>query len=80
MIRWMIDAIDHRQRINRKLRPDDETLKVTRGWQAKQALGEFYILDHRRDIPTGWNVDPEDYAREIGVLQAYEYVAEDAAS
>ena len=65
------------QRINRKLRPDEEVLKKTRGMQAYLDLGDYYVLDWNRNNLVDKNVDPESMARELGVLLPYERVVED---
>jgi len=64
------------QRINRKLRPDDEILKVARGARAEQDCGRYYIVDFRKNIMMTKDVDPEALARELGVLRDYEQVVE----
>jgi hypothetical protein len=66
------------QRINRKLAVDDEVLKTTRGERAKFDLGSHFILDWRRNFIVAKYVDPEAYAREIGVLAEWEEVARES--
>jgi hypothetical protein len=69
------------QRVNRKLRPDNEALRATRpGTRAAVELGDFYIL--RYGGAAGSNiiahhVDPESYGRELGALAAHEHVVAD---
>jgi hypothetical protein len=65
------------QRINRKLKPDDEVLKVARSERVEQELGKYYTLDHRRNVLIHKDVDPEELGRELGVLRDYEKVVED---
>ena len=63
------------QRINRKLRREDKMLKKPRGaWTYD--LGDYYIVDIRRNLLDDVRVDPETLARELGVLQDYEEVVE----
>jgi hypothetical protein len=60
------------QRINRKLKPDLEALKVSRGERMRFDLGEYYVIDYRLNAIQRHNVDPEALARELGVLRAWE--------
>ena len=60
------------QRINRALAQDDEALKKTRGARAIQELGDYYVLDFNRNALVEKDVDPEEFGRELGVLQDYE--------
>ena len=47
--------------INRKLRPDDEVVKVPRGrW--RNELGDFYILNFNRNWVVNKNIDPRRWA------------------
>jgi len=62
-------------RINRKLKPDHETLKVTRGERLRQNVGDFYVLDVNRNCIVQQHSDPERLGRELGVLKDYEEVA-----
>jgi hypothetical protein len=64
------------QRINRKLLLDDQRLVKTRGAQAILDLGEYYVLDWRRNLALDTRVDPEDLGRELGALRPWERVAE----
>ena len=66
------------QRINRKLTDDDEVLKTTRGERARFDLGDYYILDQRRNFIAAKYVDPEELARKIGVLAEWEEVASES--
>lgn len=61
-------------RINRKLRESDAVLRITRGTQALIDLGDFYVLDTRSNSIAKKHLDLEDYARELGVLKAWEQV------
>ena len=62
------------QRINRKLRADDELLKTARGPRAASSVGRYFICDPRRNSITRQRVDPEALGRELGVLAAWERV------
>jgi hypothetical protein len=62
------------QRINRKLAPDLEGLKTTRGGRARLELGDYYVIDFNRNFILHKDVDPERMARELGVLQPWEEV------
>jgi len=59
------------QRINRKLKADDEVLKRARGRLAT-TLGDYYTVDLQRNCIMLKDIDLEDYGRELGVLQPYE--------
>ena len=61
-------------RINRKLQPELEALKATRGGRARVDLGDLYVIDFGRNFLVAANVDPEVYERELGVLRDYEAV------
>jgi len=63
-------------RINRRLKPDLEMLKVTRGERMRQAVGDYYIIDFRMNAVLHHDVDPEALGRELGVLRDYEMVVE----
>lgn len=65
------------QRINRKLRPDDEMLKVARGERARAQLGDYYAIDFNRNIVTAQHVDPEKWGREMNVLAPWEHVSDE---
>lgn len=60
------------QRINRKLRIDDEVLKKTRPNSVWNELGDYYILDFNRNRITAKDVDIEELGRELGVLHPQE--------
>ena len=66
-------------RVNRKLRREQGSmLRKTRGERAFQDLGEFYELDIDRNLIVAANVDPENLARELGVLAESETVVRPA--
>ena len=52
-------------RINRVLRKQDEQLKKARGDRMRLTLGEYYVLDWRRNFIVRQYVDVEDIAREL---------------
>ncbi len=67
------------QRINRRLKRQDQVLKAARGARARVELGDYYIRDSRVpyfEVGDSWfirgHVDPEALGRELGVLQPYE--------
>ena len=63
------------QRINRKLKPDLEMLKATRGERMRREFGDYYVIDFRRNFVTHTRVDPEEMARDLGVLKEWETLA-----
>jgi hypothetical protein len=64
-------------RINRKLAKDtDEVLKVSRSARMKIDVGDFYLLDWRVNCVSGRDIDPETYARNLGVLKPFEQMVD----
>ena len=65
-------------RIKRKFASADQghVLKAARGAQAHQDLGNFYVLDGRRNTILHKHVDPETLGRDLGVLHAHEKLVE----
>jgi hypothetical protein len=63
------------QRINRVLKHDMQMLKATRGEKMRQAVGDFHVIDFSINGVTHTNVDPESFARDLGVLKPWEKVA-----
>ena len=61
-------------RINRRLIHDDKRLYKSRSEMARADLGEWYIVNVNRNLVVAKDVDPEEFAREIGVLTPYERV------
>lgn len=59
------------QRINRKLRADNEVLRSTRWWE-RSDLGRFYIVNTRINCIAGKDVDIEKLGHELGVLKPWE--------
>ncbi len=51
-------------------------LKASRGERARLDLGEFYVLDVSGNSVLSKQIDPEELGRELGVLHAWERVAE----
>jgi len=64
------------QRINRVLRKDGRVLKVTRGGQTRQEVGQYSVFDFDRNAIRTLHVDIEELARELGVLRSFERVAD----
>lgn len=62
------------QRINRKLKPDGETLKKTRGERWRGDLGDYFAVDCQKNFIKAQHVDPEVWGREMGVLKPFERV------
>jgi hypothetical protein len=56
------------KRINRCLAGDDEQLHKARGQRTRLELGEYYVVNFKRNFVVAQNVDPETLARELGVL------------
>jgi hypothetical protein len=66
-------------RVNRKLKPDLEMLRKTRGRMMQSNFGEFHVIDLRRNCILDTHVDPETYARELGVMRGYEFIKDEHA-
>lgn len=61
------------RRINRRLRKEALTLKISRPNSRSWAeLGEFYLVDDHNHVAEPWVSDLEAYAREGGALQPHE--------
>jgi hypothetical protein len=60
------------QRINRKLRDDDRMVKPSRGERARADLGDFYVLDFKKNAVLQKNIDLGALGRELGALQPFE--------
>jgi hypothetical protein len=65
------------QRLNRKLAADDEVLKKARGQRWQSDLGDYYIVNANNNMLVGGHINPEEEARERGVLKPYEEVVDD---
>lgn len=59
------------RRINRKLAEDDQVLRLAR---AKRDVGEFYVVDTRRNFIVSKHIDLVMIAREMGALKPWEHV------
>jgi hypothetical protein len=70
------------QRINRKLRADADgapadEVHATRGQgRARLDLGDYYMLNTRRNFISEHHIDLEDFGRELKVLAAWERLDE----
>lgn len=64
------------KRINRKLKPNLEALKIARSERLRIDVGQYYIIDYRLNAIQQHNVDPVDLGRELGVLHDWETVVE----
>jgi hypothetical protein len=62
------------QRVNRKLRADDERLCKARSNRWRPELGDYFIMNFNRNWIAGTHINPELFARELGVLEAWEKV------
>lgn len=62
------------QRINRKLKPEQERLKTLRGDRWRGDLGDYFVVDFFTNRIVAQHVDPEKLGRELGVLQPWERV------
>jgi len=65
------------QRIKRKLAASGRRFKASRGSRARADLGEYYILNERRNVVAEKYVDLEAYARELGALAEWEILAKE---
>ena len=63
-------------RINRRLKPDQQMLKVTRGERLRINVGNYYVMDFSMNAILHTNVDPERMARDLDCLMDYEAVVE----
>ena len=63
-----------KQRINRKLRHQDERLKTSRSHGERSNLGDYYIVDFR-NIVTASHCNLTELARDLGVLAHGETIA-----
>ncbi len=60
------------QRINRALRKDDKILKTARSERVRLDLGDYYIINTRRNLLTDKQIDLESLGRELDALADYE--------
>ncbi len=61
------------QRINRKLRHDDKALRKARGSWVHD-LGDYYIIDVKRNVLLYSNCGLESLGQELGILKPWEKV------
>jgi hypothetical protein len=63
-------------RINRKLALHDLQLKTARGTRMRVDVGDYYVINVRFNglMQRYRDCDPEELARELGVLRQYEEV------
>ena len=59
------------QRINRKLRAQDEILKRARS-TVETTLGAYFVVDVQGNFVKQHHVDIEDFGRDLGVLAEWE--------
>ena len=64
------------QRINRKLWPELQQLKATRGDRWRNQLGDYYVVDLNSNAILSQHVSPEKYGRELGCLSPWEGICE----
>jgi len=66
------------QRINRKLAENGKQLRRSRGeGRARQDLGNYYVIDTRRNVAVVTQTDPEALGRGLECLQPWEQVVEE---
>lgn len=65
------------QRINRKLAPESQVVRKTRGSRAIQDLGEYYLLDWNRNVVLDSRVDVERLGRKLKLVGDWESVVAD---
>lgn len=67
--------VSHRaliQRLNHALAETHLLLKKTKGGRMKKQLGEYYLIDLKRNALVETDVDMEKLGRKHGVLQPWE--------
>ena len=64
-------------RINRWIKAADERVKVTRGDRWRHELGDFYVVNFASNWIVNKDIDPETYARELGLLEDWEEVRDE---
>jgi hypothetical protein len=65
------------QRLNRKLAEQDQVLKKSRGARTQLDLGDYYVIDFRRNFVVDDHCDLAELGREFEVLRDYEEVVEE---
>ena len=63
------------QRIQRKLKHQDELLRKNASLRWQTDLGDFYIVDANRNILLSAHHNLEQLGRELGALRPYEELA-----
>ena len=63
------------KRINRKLKLQDQALRKARSERVRLDLGQYFIVDFRRNLSLDTNINIEEFGREIGVLAPREVLA-----
>lgn len=61
-------------RLNRHLAKQDQMLRAVRGGgeRARLRLGEFVLVDTKKEVPIEGHISLEEFARKVGVLKGYE--------
>lgn len=59
-------------RLNRKLAHEEKHLYESRSAGAKSNMGDFFVVNSRTNTVVDWHVNPVQWARELGVLAAWE--------
>jgi hypothetical protein len=73
----MITARAAKQRINRALKPDLQSLKKSRTQQAVLDCGQYYVIDHRKNYLAYHDVDLETFGQDLGVIAKWETVEDE---
>jgi DNA-binding Lrp family transcriptional regulator len=60
------------QRVNRRLRENDQKVCRARSERVRLGLGAFYAIDEKRRLILGKDVNLEQVARELGALKPHE--------
>ena len=62
------------RRINRKLADDEQVLRMARGERAKRHVGEFYVVDTRRNLIVSKHINLVMFARQMDALKPWERI------
>ena len=65
------------RRINRRVGPEGGRLRKTRGTNAACVVGDYFLVDTRRNIIIHQRVDIEALGRELGVMAEWEELIAD---
>ncbi len=60
------------QRVNRRLRENDQRVCRARSERVRLGPGAFYAIDEKRSLILGKDVNLEQLARELGALKPHE--------